>query len=137
VPLAEEATGRTGTNFFARLLRDGVDPFVMADRAGWGQATRRQRQLAVASDAELRCPPPGQPWPPLRSAKPSPVTHARPGDKTLTAATGIEEIGRQTTDLATADFPSPIKVAATAIRWPGSAELFRWSLPRPVSSARV
>ena len=93
MPLAEEATGRTGTNFFARLLRGGVEPFVrsagsqtrsqrvtfglwalavsyqavhdayrkretmlatvMADRADWGQATRRQRQLAVASDAEL------------------------------------------------------------------------------------
>jgi hypothetical protein len=124
VPLAEEATGRTGTNFFARLLRGGVDPFVMADRAAGGRPPADSGSW---------------PWPPTPSCaaairpavapaalrQPSPVTHAQPGDKTLTAATGIEEIGRQTTDLATADFPSPIKVAATGIRWPGSAELFR------------
>jgi hypothetical protein len=38
----------------------------MADRADWDQATRVQRQLAVAADAELRRRHPGQHFPPLR-----------------------------------------------------------------------
>jgi hypothetical protein len=42
----------------------------MEDRADWERATRHQRQLAVAADAELRHRHPGQPWPPLRSAEP-------------------------------------------------------------------
>jgi hypothetical protein len=33
------------------------------------KATRHQRQLAAAADAEL-CRHPGQPWPSLRSAEP-------------------------------------------------------------------
>jgi hypothetical protein len=45
----------------------------MADRADWEQATRHQRQLAVAADAELRRRHPDQPWPPLRSAEPQPA----------------------------------------------------------------
>ena len=44
----------------------------MDDRADWERATRRQRQLAVAADAELRRRHPGQNWPPLRSAEPEP-----------------------------------------------------------------
>ena len=44
----------------------------MADRADWEHATRHQRQLAVAADAELRRRHPGQNWPPLRSAEPEP-----------------------------------------------------------------
>ena len=42
----------------------------MDDRADWERATRHQRQLAVAADAELRRRHPGQNWPPLRSAEP-------------------------------------------------------------------
>ena len=42
----------------------------MNDRTEWEQATRHQRQLAVAADAELRCRHPGQHWSPLRSAEP-------------------------------------------------------------------
>jgi 4-hydroxy-2-oxoheptanedioate aldolase len=42
---------------------------VMQDRTDWELATRHQRQLAVAADAELRRRHPGQPWPPLRSAE--------------------------------------------------------------------
>jgi hypothetical protein len=42
----------------------------MNDRTEWEQATRQQRQLAVAADAELRRRHPGQHWSPLRSAEP-------------------------------------------------------------------
>jgi conjugative relaxase-like TrwC/TraI family protein len=45
----------------------------MADRAAWEQATRAQRQLAIAADAELHRRHPGQRWPPLRSAEPRPA----------------------------------------------------------------
>jgi len=44
----------------------------MEDRTDWERATRRQRQLAVAADAELRRRHPKEPWPPLRSAEPEP-----------------------------------------------------------------
>jgi len=43
----------------------------MEDRADWERATRRQRQLAVAADGELRRRHPAEPWPPLRSAEPA------------------------------------------------------------------
>ena len=42
----------------------------MNDRTEWQQATRHQRRLAVAADAELRRRHPGQHWSPLRSAEP-------------------------------------------------------------------
>jgi hypothetical protein len=57
---------------------------VMADRTDWDQATRAQRQLAVAADAELRRRHPGQPFPPLRSAEPAPLTQSQRDDLTLT-----------------------------------------------------
>jgi hypothetical protein len=43
----------------------------MDDRDDWERATRHQRQLSVAADAELRRRHPGQSWPPLRSAEPN------------------------------------------------------------------
>ena len=43
---------------------------VMADRADWDVATRHQRHLAVAADAELRRRHPARRYPPLRSAEP-------------------------------------------------------------------
>jgi hypothetical protein len=46
--------------------REAVFATVMADRADWDQATRQQRQLAVAADAELRRRHPGQRFPPRR-----------------------------------------------------------------------
>lgn len=55
--------------------RETVFATVMADRAGWDRATRQQRRLAVASDAELRRRHPGQHYPPLRSAEPQPPTY--------------------------------------------------------------
>jgi hypothetical protein len=50
----------------------------MADRADWDAATRAQRQLAVAADAELRRRHPGQYFAPLRSAEPEPATATLP-----------------------------------------------------------
>ena len=56
----------------------------MADRADWDTATRTQRHLAVAADAELRRRHPGQHYPPLRSAEPQPATGAQRDELTLT-----------------------------------------------------
>jgi conjugative relaxase-like TrwC/TraI family protein len=66
----------------------------MEDRADWERATRWQRQLAVAADAELRRRHPGQPWPPLRSAEPEPL-HDDP-----TPAEALEKTSRLIEDLA-------------------------------------
>jgi conjugative relaxase-like TrwC/TraI family protein len=52
--------------------RETVFATPMEDRTDWERATRQQRQLAVAADAELRRRHPGQPWPPLRSGEPEP-----------------------------------------------------------------
>jgi hypothetical protein len=52
----------------------------MADRAAWERATRQQRQLAVAADAELRRRHPDQRWPALRSAEPQLPTQAQADD---------------------------------------------------------
>ena len=51
--------------------RETVFAAVMADRADWDAATRGQRHLAVAADAELRRHP-ARNYPPLRSAEPPP-----------------------------------------------------------------
>jgi len=60
--------------------RETVFAAALADRADWERATRHQRHLAVAADAELRRRHPGQPWAPLRSAEPELVPVAQPGD---------------------------------------------------------
>jgi hypothetical protein len=44
-----------------RTFREAVFAAVMADRADWERATRQQRHLAVAADAELRRRNPGPP----------------------------------------------------------------------------
>ena len=64
--------------------RETVFAQTMADRADWDTATRAQRQLAVAADAELRRRHPGQYFAPLRSAEPEPTTAAQREDLTLT-----------------------------------------------------
>jgi hypothetical protein len=64
---------------------------VMADRADWDAATRAQRHLTVAADAELRRRHPARQYPPLRSAEPPRPTPARRDE--LTAATG-EQTGK-------------------------------------------
>ena len=71
----------------------------MADRADWDQATHRQRQLAVAADAELRRHL-GQPHPPLRSAEPEPATEAQPDELSLTMGKQISDMGERIRELA-------------------------------------
>jgi hypothetical protein len=58
--------------------REAVFAQTMADRGDWDQASRAQRQLAVAADAEVRRCHPGQHFAPLRSAEPQPATHRWP-----------------------------------------------------------
>ena len=72
----------------------------MADRADWDTATRAQRQLAVAADAELRRRHPDQYFSPLRSAEPEPATGAQRDDLALTPDQPPGEIDQWITDLA-------------------------------------
>ena len=72
----------------------------MADRAAWERATRRERQLAVAADAELRRRHPRQPWPPLRSAEPEPAVQPQRNNQAFIPGTGLEQIARQARDVA-------------------------------------
>ena len=72
----------------------------MADRADWDTATRAQRQLAVAADAELRRRHPGQYFSPLRSAEPEPATGTQRDELTLTPDQPPGEIDQWITDLA-------------------------------------
>jgi hypothetical protein len=80
--------------------RETVFAQTMADRADWDQATRAQRQLAVAADAELRRRHPGQYFAPLRSAEPEPATGAQRAELTLTPDQSPGEIGQWIKDLA-------------------------------------
>ena len=73
--------------------RETVFAQSMADRADWEHATRAQRQLAVAADAELRRRHPGQYFSPLRSAEPAPATGAQRDELTLTPDQPPGEIG--------------------------------------------
>jgi hypothetical protein len=68
---------------------------VMEDRADWDRATRRQRQLAVAADGELRRRHPAEPWPPLRSAEPAAVPEAENNDPPV-----AEDMAQRIRDLA-------------------------------------
>jgi len=71
--------------------RERVFAGVMADRADWETATRAQRHLAVAADAELRRRHPDQRFTPLRSAEPHAITDAQRAELTLTARQPIAE----------------------------------------------
>jgi hypothetical protein len=64
--------------------REAVFAQTMADRADWETATRAQRQLAVAADAEIRRRHPGQHFAPLRSAESAPTTGALRDELILT-----------------------------------------------------
>jgi hypothetical protein len=75
---------------------------IMADRADWDSATRGQRHLAVAADAELRRRHSDQHYPPLRSAEPRAATQAQRGELTLTAGRLIPEMSQWVKDLAAA-----------------------------------
>jgi len=80
--------------------RETVFAATMADRAEWDAATRAQRRLAVAADAELRRRHPGQHYPPLRSAEPPPAAQAQRDELTLTVGQQIPEMGQWVKDLA-------------------------------------
>ena len=80
--------------------RETVFAAVMADRADWDAATRAQRHLAVAADAELRRRHPDQHYPPLRSAEPQPATQAQRDELTLPVGKQIPEMGQWIKDLA-------------------------------------
>ena len=80
--------------------RETIFAATMSDRADWDTATRAQRHLAVAADAELRRRHPGQHYPPLRSAEPPPSTGAQRDELTLPAGEQIPEMGQWIKDLA-------------------------------------
>jgi hypothetical protein len=80
--------------------RETIFAAAVADRADWDAATRAQRHLAVAADAELRRRHPGQHYPPLRSTEPQPATQAQRDELTLTAGHQIPEMGQWIKDLA-------------------------------------
>jgi conjugative relaxase-like TrwC/TraI family protein len=80
--------------------REAVFAAVMADRQQWEQATRQQRQLAVAADAELRRRNPGQQHPPLRSAEPEPANQEQRDEVSLAAGQDIPQLAQWITDLA-------------------------------------
>ena len=80
--------------------RETVFAQTMADRADWDKATRAQRQLAVAADAELRRRHPGQYFSPLRSAEPEPATGAQRDELALTPDQSPGEIDQWINDLA-------------------------------------
>ena len=82
--------------------RETVFAGTMADRADWDTATRAQRHLAAAADAELRRRHPGQDFFPLRSAEPEPATDSQRAELTLTAGQPPGEMGQWITDLAAA-----------------------------------
>jgi hypothetical protein len=72
---------------------------VMADRTAWEAATRAQRHLAVAADAELRRRHPEQRFTLLRSAEPLAATAAWRTELTLTAGPDIPDAGQWIKDL--------------------------------------
>jgi hypothetical protein len=82
--------------------RETVFAATMADRADWDAATRAQRHLAVAADAELRRRHPGQHHPSLRSAEPERATETRRPEFTVTAAEPPGQLGQWIRDLAAA-----------------------------------
>jgi hypothetical protein len=80
--------------------REAILAAVMADRADWDAATRHQRHLAVAADAELRRRHPARNYPPLRSVEPSLPSQAQRDELTLTAEEQIPETSQWIKDLA-------------------------------------
>jgi len=84
----------------AYTKREVVFAAVMADRQQWEEATRQQRQLALAADGELRRRHPGQQFPPLRSAEPEPATEQQREGLTLTAGEEIPQLGQWIAELA-------------------------------------
>jgi conjugative relaxase-like TrwC/TraI family protein len=82
--------------------RETVFATTMADRADWDAATRAQRHLAVAADAELRRRHPSQPFSPLRSSEPEPATETQRAELTVIPGESPAEMGQWIKDLAAA-----------------------------------
>src|SRR6266566_1438536 len=80
--------------------RETVFAATMAHRAEWDAATRAQRHLAIAADAELRRRHPEQRFTPLRSAEPQPAAQTERDELTLTAGQQSPETGQWIKDLA-------------------------------------
>jgi len=103
--------------------RETVFATVMADRADWEGATRVQRHLAIAADAELRRRHPGQYFSPLRSAEPEPATQSQPDELTLTPDQPPGEIDQW--------------IGPSLTSWPtGRARLSRPRTPTTATTAR-
>src|SRR6266567_692690 len=83
-----------------QVRADAREAVLAAARADWEAATRAQRHLAVAADAELRRRHPEQRFTPLRSAELQPATQAQRDELTLTAGQPIPEMGQWIKDLA-------------------------------------
>jgi hypothetical protein len=114
--------------------REIVFAAVIAGLAEQEAATRRQRQLAVAADAEPRRRHPGQYFAPLWSAEPGPAPGAQPAELTMTAggrprrwATDLAAVRRTFADRHSVQIPS--EDPATAISP-------RRSPPGPASQGR-
>ena len=82
--------------------RETVFAAIMADRADWDAATRAQRHLAVAADAELRRRHPGQHLPRCAPPNPNPPTETQRAELTLTPGEPPGEMGQWIKDLAAA-----------------------------------
>jgi hypothetical protein len=80
--------------------RETVFATVMADRADWEAATRAQRQLALAADAEVRRRHPGQRFTTVRSAEKLPDIPAQREELTLTTEEPSAPMGQWIKDLA-------------------------------------
>ena len=96
----QELADSYGALHEAYRQRETVFAAAMADRADWDAATRAQRHLAVAADAELRRRHPDQHYQPLRSAEPQPATQAQREELTLAEGQQIPEMGQWIKDLA-------------------------------------
>jgi hypothetical protein len=82
--------------------REEVFAATMTDRADWDAATRAQRHLAVAADAELRRRHPDQQYAPLRSAEPEPATGSQRAELALTPGEPPGQTGQWIKNLAAA-----------------------------------
>ena len=98
----EELAGSYHTLHEAYWQRETVFAMIMADRTDWDAATRVQRHLAVAADAELRRRHPDQHFPPLRSAEPQSATETQRAELTLTIGEPPGDMGQWMKDLAAA-----------------------------------
>ena len=99
IPIPSRPPGRPSTSGMSSARSATLFAAVMADRTEWEAATRQQRHLAVAADAELRHRHPCQYYAPLRSAEPAPATSAQRAELTLTAGEKTTQIGQWLEDL--------------------------------------